>query len=130
MHFLQNLHGHMRWLIMLAAVIHLVVLIMAIAKPAAPKLRKITGAAFAGLLDLQLLTGLIFLVMKLSNGLPVTHHTFEHLATMLVVVVLMHMAVRWVKKETAAETRKALTATVVSIALIVFGVVRLLGGWV
>lgn len=130
MHFLQNLHGHMRWLVVLVAVVHLVVLVLSIAKPMAPKLRKITGAAFAGLLDLQLLTGLIYLVMRLIDGPALSHHSYEHLTTMLIAVVLMHLAVRWAKNDSGAELKKALLATVVSIGLVVFGVVRLLGGWV
>jgi hypothetical protein len=128
--FLQNLHGHMRWLVVLVAVVHLVVLVLAIARPMAPKLRKITGAAFAGLLDLQLLTGLIYLVMRLIDGPALSHHTYEHLTTMLIAVVLMHLAVRWGKKEGGVELKKALLATVVSIGLVVLGVVRLLNGWV
>lgn len=130
MHFLMNLHGHMRWLVVLVAVVHLVVLVLAIAKPMAPKLRRITGSAFAGLLDLQLLTGLIYLVMRLVNGPALSHHSYEHLTTMLVAVVLMHLSVRWAKQERGAGLKKALLATVVSIGLIVLGVVRLLGGWV
>lgn len=120
----------MRWLVVLVAVVHLVVLVLAIAKPMAPKLRKITGAAFAGLLDLQLLTGLIYLVMRLMSDVPLSHRSYEHLTTMLIAVVLMHLAVRWAKNDSGAELKKALLATVVSIGLVVVGVVRLLGGWV
>jgi hypothetical protein len=82
--------------------------------------------AFAGLLSLQWLLGiLLFLVMSsFSIG-----YRWEHALTMTIAVGVSHMHRRWKDAPDAIRYRNSLIIVVVVLALVFIGVARLPQGW-
>lgn len=128
MGFVLEIHGLVRWLVALMAVV-------AIVKFALGWLRKtpFTAAdrgimsAYTGLMDLNLLLGLI-LLFGLGNGFPM--YRIEHATTMIAAIVVAHLSAIWKKSEDDAKKfRNYLIVVVVSIALVFAAVVQLRGGW-
>ena len=128
MAFVLEIHGLVRWLMAL-------IVIVAIVKFAMGWLRNMpfTSAdrgimsAYTGLMDLNLLLGLI-LLFGLGGGFPM--HRIEHATTMIIAAVVAHLSAIWKKSDDAAKKfRNYLIVVVVSIVLIVMAVIRLRGGW-
>jgi hypothetical protein len=126
--FVLEIHGLVRWLVALIAIV-------AIVKFAMGWLRNMpfTSAdqgimsAYTGLMDLNLLLGLI-LLFGLGGGFPM--HRIEHATTMIIAVVVAHLSAIWKKSDDSAKKfRNYLIVVVVSIVLIVMAVIRLRGGW-
>jgi hypothetical protein len=84
-------------------------------------------SAYTGLMDLNLLLGLI-LLFGLGNGFPM--YRIEHATTMIAAIVVAHLSAIWKKSDDAAKKfRNYLIVVVVSLALVVAAVVQLRGGW-
>ena len=122
------IHGMIRWLVAIVAVV-------AIVKFAMGWLQKLPYAGmdrglmsgYTGLLDLNLLLGLIILIF----GGGFTMARVEHLVTMLIGIAIAHSSAAWKKSDDAQKKfRNNLIVVVVSLLFIVMGVMRLRGGWV
>jgi hypothetical protein len=127
--FILEIHGLVRWLVALLALV-------AIVKFAIGWLQKrpYTAAdrgimsAYTSLVDMNLLLGLI-LFFGLGGGFPMAR--IEHASTMIVAVVVAHLSAIWRKSDDAAKKfRNNLIVVVVSIILIVTAVIQLRGGWI
>jgi hypothetical protein len=121
------IHGMIRWLVALVALI-------AILKFAIGWLRQMgyNGAdrglmsGYTGLLDLNFLLGLIILIF----GGGFTSSRVEHAVTMFIAIAVAHSSTAWRKSEDAQKKfRNNLAVVVVSLLLIILGVVRLRGSW-
>ncbi len=85
-------------------------------------------ATFVGLLDLNLLLGLILLV-GLGGGLPMPR--VEHATTMFLAIVMAHLSALWRRSDDPVKKfRNNLVVVVVALALVALGVLRLRGGWI
>ncbi len=128
MSFLLELHGGLRWLIALVAVIAAVKFALGWARRAEFKgVDRALMATFTGLLDLNLLIGLI-LLFGLGGGL--LRFRVEHLMTMLLAVVAAHASAAWRRSDDSVKKfRNNLIVIVVASILVVVGVIRLRGGW-
>ena len=82
-------------------------------------------SGYSGLLDLNVLLGLILIV-----GLGFTLLRIEHAATNIIAVVAAHFLAQRAKKieDAKLKARTSLLGVVVSLAIIVVGV-ALIGGW-
>lgn len=129
MGFVLEIHGLVRWLVALMAIV-------AIIKFALGWLRKMpyTSAdqgimsALTGLMDMNMLLGLI-LLFGLGGGFPMDR--IEHASTMIVAIVVLHLSAIWRKSNDAAKKfRNNLIVIVVAIILVVYAVVQLRGGWI
>lgn len=119
------IHSIVRWIIVLIA-------IAAIVKFAWGWLQKTTFrpvdrglmAGFTGLIDLQLVLGLILLVWMGQY----TRHQLEHTFTMIIVLLMVHLLPRrWRGSPDAIRFRNNLAVILAAIALIVLGVIVLPG---
>lgn len=81
-------------------------------------------SAYTGLLDLQLLLGIILLF---TRGLA--NYQIEHAVTMVIALVLAHLSRVWRDKEDKTKFRNNFLAIVVGLLLIALGVARLPIGW-
>jgi hypothetical protein len=131
MDFVLLLHSWLRWLIVLLALVALVVFGLVWAGRLRPS--KGTWAlmsAFAGLVDLQMTLGLIYLLWNgLATDVGFPAYRVEHAITMLVAVAVTHLNARW---RTAADTIRARNNVLIILGvlfLIYLGVTRLPGGW-
>lgn len=128
MGFILTLHGELRWLVALVAVIALVKFLVGwLGKTEFQRLDRILLAATTGLLDLNLLLGIILLI-GLGGGFP--RHRLEHALTMIIAVVVMHSSSRWRNNSSSmVKFRNGFLTVLVATILVFVGVVRLRGGW-
>jgi hypothetical protein len=128
MDFLLTLHGEIRWILALVAVVAIVRFALGWLRNMEYKgMDRGLMAAYTGFLDLNFLLGLI-LLFGLGGGFP--PHRIEHAVTMFIAVGLAHSAAAWRKSDDAAlKFRNNLIVVVASLLIVVFGVFRLRGGW-
>jgi hypothetical protein len=127
--FVLEIHGMVRWLVALVAIVAIVRFALGWLRnmPFTPADRGIMSA-YTGLLDLNLLLGLT-LLFGLGNGFPMNR--IEHAVTMIVAIVVAHLSAIWRKSDDSAKKfRNNLIVVVVSILLIIMAVTRLRGGWI
>jgi hypothetical protein len=129
--FVLQLHSWVRWVIVGVALGSVVVFGLIWAGRLRPDKRMwALMAAFAGLIDLQMTLGIIYLLwngLAADVGFPM--YRIEHAVTMLVAVVVAHMNARW---RTAGDTVRARNNVLIILAvliLIYLGVARLPQGW-
>jgi len=129
MSILLTIHSINRWLVTLVALALLIRLIIGLIRklPFDRSASALTGA-FGGLIDLQMLLGVLFFVLDgfAKTGFP--PYRWEHAGIMVMAVIAAHMPARFKNIEAAARTRNALIAVSVSLLLIFIGIVPL-GGW-
>ncbi len=123
-------HSGIRWLIVVAAILALGVFGYGwLAKKTFPKLGRILPAAYSGLLDTQVLLGLIFMVWNGLAGAGFPRFRIEHMVMMILAAVVAHLPSRWMKAEKENLYRNIFFAIIGSLALIYLGVAVLPGGW-
>ena len=128
MEFVLEIHGLVRWLVALVAIIAIVKFALGWLRhmPFTPVDRSIMSA-YTGLLDTNLLLGLI-LFFGLGGGFP--FNRIEHASTMIVAIVVAHLSAIWRKSDDAAKKfRNNLIVVVVSFILIITAVTVLRGSW-
>ena len=87
------------------------------------------SSGFSGLMDLQTLTGLIFLIWTGLTGAGFPMVRIEHAVTMIIAAVVAHLPIIWRKAEDKIRFRNSLVAILASLVLVFLGVSRLPGGW-
>lgn len=124
MSLLRFAHSWTRWLVVIVAVVAIVYLILALVqrkgwvKPG-PTLM----AAFSGLIGLQWVIGLVFLVvMGSQTGFGVRHY-WEHLVTMTIALVTAHGHYMLRRREMSDSRRQ-----VIYLALIIVTILLVVGG--
>jgi hypothetical protein len=126
MGFVLTLHSIVRWLVVLAAVIAVVrfALVMA-GKAQSSGMDRGLMSGYTGLLDLNVLLGLILII-----GLGFTPQRIEHAVTNVIGVVVAHFFAQRAKKieDAKLKARTNLLGVVISLLIIVVGV-ALIGGW-
>ena len=126
MEFVLTVHSIVRWLVVIVAVITVVrcALVMA-GKAQSSEMDRGLMSGYTGLLDLNVLLGLILIV-----GLGFTMPRIEHAVTNIVGVVVAHFFAQRAKKmeDARLKARTNLLGVVISILIIVVGV-ALIGGW-
>ena len=129
MTILLTIHSINRWLVTLAALAMIVRLIIGLVKkqPFDRSAAALTSA-FSGLMDVQLLLGVLFFVLDglAKTGFPT--YRWEHAITMFLAVIVAHAPAIWKKKPDAVRTRNTLIAVSVSLLLVFLGIIPL-GGW-
>ena len=125
MDFIQTLHSINRWIILVVAVIALIKFLIGWLRNSSylPADRGLK-AGYTGLLDLQLLLGIILLI-----GLTLERFRIEHAVIMLVAVILTHLSRLWRDKPDKVKFRNNFLVIVLSMLLIIAGVTALPQGW-
>ena len=123
-----TIHGLIRWLVALVAVVAIVRFALGwLQQMDDSNLDRGLMSAYTGLLDLNFLLGLVILVF----GGGFTGQRLEHAATMLIAIAIAHSSAAWRKSEDAQKKfRNNLAVVVVSLIFVFVGVVRLRGGWI
>lgn len=128
--FVLTLHGLVRW-------VTVVVAIAAILKFALgwwrgggfEKVDRILLSSFTGLMDTQMLLGLIFLFGSGFTGGGWPRERLEHVGLMIVAVVVSHLPARWKKQPDKTRFRNTLFAILGSLVIIFVAVTALPQGW-
>ncbi len=125
MDLLLTLHSINRWIIVVAAVIALAKFLIGWLQGADyQRADRILMAVYTGLLDLQLLMGIILLIDRGFSGRPL-----EHAITMIIAVALAHSARFWRDKPDKIRFRNNFLAILIGLLLIIAGVAVLPQGW-
>lgn len=123
--FLLNLHSILRWIVVVAAVIALIKFAAGwFGKMPFKPMDRGLMAGFTGLLDLQLLLGIILLFV-----LGIERYRIEHAVTMVIAIVLVHLARRWRDAPDPIRFRNNFLVILAAMLLIIAGVFVLPQGW-
>jgi hypothetical protein len=132
------IHSWVRWLVLLAGVVAIVLHLVGLIQRKADyeKPASISMSAFSGLIDLNVTIGIIQLIAfwkawsAAAGGFPFPQ--IEHLTTMLVAAVVAHLpSMLWKDKPAGIRYRNTLIAVVLVILLIIAGIMPLVGNrWV
>jgi hypothetical protein len=125
---LWTIHSITRWLVTLTAIVLVFRLALGLIKqqPFDKTANALTGA-FGGLMDTQLLLGLLFFVLDGLGKTGFPAYRWEHAVTMLLAVIVAHLPAMWKKKDDSVRTRNTLIAVSMSLLLVILGVGSL--GW-
>lgn len=130
MTLLLTLHSILRWGIVLVALALIIKFALGlIQKQPYDKTARGLVSAFGGLMDTQLLLGTAFFVwsgLAIQGGFALRHR-WEHLAVMLVAVIVAHLPAMWKQRDDQTRYRNGLVAILVSILLVVAGIFALPG---
>jgi len=129
MYALLPLHSYLRWLIVIVAVTAIVKFAIGWLRGGAFKgMDRGLASGFAGLMDLQVLLGLIILIgLGGSEGYPMVR--IEHGVTMILAAVVGHLPAHWKKAADDIRFRNTLFCILGALLLVFVGVMRLPGGW-
>ena len=84
MDFLYNVHSYLRWIIVAVAIIALIrFIIVWLGKAEAGSMDRGLMSGFIGMLDLQMLLGIVILIWLGTSGAGWPRQRFEHGATLL-----------------------------------------------
>lgn len=126
METLLTIHSHMRWLVLLVALIALVKTAMSfLGKKDLGKLDWTLVRTHGWLITLQFLTGIIVLITRWSDFGDGLRHRLEHALMMIVAMTIVHMTGRWRRNPSPASTRNTFLTVLASIILIVLAILIL-----
>ncbi len=126
---LLTFHSILRWLVTLVAIALLARLALGLVKkqPFDKSATSLT-AAFGGLMDAQMLLGLLFFLLDGLGKTGFPPYRWEHAVTMFLAVIVAHLPALWKKKADNLRTRNTLIAVAVALLLVFIGI-RSIGGW-
>lgn len=126
-----TIHSIVRWFVVLAAIALIVRLVLGLTrKMPFDKSARILQAAFAGLVDVQVLLGILYLLVDSNNFTSFPRIRLEHGFMMILAMIAAHLPARWKKASDQIRTRNTLIAVIVALVIIFFGVARLgIGRW-
>ncbi|MGW8318571.1 MAG: hypothetical protein ACWGPS_04935 [Candidatus Promineifilaceae bacterium] len=125
MDIIQTIHSIVRWAIVFVGLIALIKFAAGwLATMAYQRFDRILMSSFMGLLDLQLILGIILLI-----GRGLAAFRIEHAVSMIVAIVLVHLSVRWRDKEDRIKFRNNFIVILAALIIIYLGVSILPQGW-
>lgn len=130
MGILLRAHSLNRWLVMAVAIIALIrFIIILLRKSEIHNADKLMVRVLDGLLGLQMLMGLVFLIWSGVSGAGFPLHRIAHAITMFVAVGVGGLPTRWQALPAPLFARNSILAIIGALALIGVGVALLPGGW-
>ncbi len=123
-------HSGIRWLIVLVA--FLAILFFGygwLAKKKKAKIARILPAAYSGLVDAQVLLGIVVTLLSVVSGLRLMRYKLEHISIMILVAIVGHLPAYWRKSKNANLYRNTFLAILFSLILVYMGVNILPSGW-
>jgi hypothetical protein len=128
MDWLRVIHSLVRWLVILGSVVSLVWFLLVWLKQitTGENRDRMLMAIFSGLIDLQVLVGLIFLFVT-SGDVGWPRFRIEHAVMMIIAAVVAHLPMRWRKSDLPRETkaRNNVITIIAVIVLVLLGIARL-----
>lgn len=131
MSFLLVTHSHLRWLILIVALVAILKFAWGWLRGRTfQRLDRILASSFSGLMDLQALLGFILLIWNgVIGGFPMFR--IEHTVTMIVAAVVAHLHVLWKNADDKKRFRNSMFIIIDTLIIVYIGVARLPGirGW-
>ncbi len=130
MAILLTIHSAIRWAILVVAVLVIVKYSIALAANGAFQgMDRGLAAGFSGLMDLQALAGLAYLIWNGTSGAGFPFYRILHGLIMLVALVAAHLPARLKTLPDKLRFQYSLLAIVVSLVLLLIGISLLPHGW-
>ena len=124
--FLLTLHSIVRWVIMVTALAAAIKFALGWRRGGQfSRMDNGLAAGFSGLMDLQILLGLIYLFWTgfASQGFAI--YRIQHTVTMIFAAVAAHLPSRWKKETDAVRYRNSLFAILGAVVIIIAGLAPL-----
>jgi hypothetical protein len=126
--YLLTLHSIVRWVLVLVALALLVKYTLGwLRRQPFDRTASALASAFGGLMDLQLLLGLLYFLISGFGGAGFPRFRWEHLGIMAIAVVVGHLPSMWKKLEDGKRYRNSLIAVIAALILVVVGISLLPG---
>jgi hypothetical protein len=130
MAILLMLHSIVRWLIVLVAFLAIIKFgIGAFGSGAFKPMDRGLSSGFSGLMDLQVMLGLIYFLWNGFASSTWPAFRFEHMSVMLVAAAVAHLPARWKNAPDKTRFRNALFAVLFALFFVYVGVSLLPNGW-
>jgi hypothetical protein len=113
MAILHNLHSWLRYAVLLAAVGAMATAVLAISRPAEDRISRLGLTIFAGLLDLQVLLGIVLLVFW-----PYYPMLIGHIVMMVIAAVVAHAGSITARRRARPAVIRLVTAALALILLV------------
>lgn len=124
------LHSLVRWAIVVIAVIAAIKFAIGwLQKAKVQAMDRGLMSGFSGLIDLQVLLGVIILLVTGFGGVGFPMYRIEHAFAMIVAAVVAHLPMRWRKSDSPMTLRNNLFVIVAVLVIVFIGVASLPGGW-
>ena len=128
--FILTLHSLVRWVTVVVAVAAIIKFALGWLRGGAfEKTDRILATSFSGLMDTQMLLGLICLFGSGFTGGGWPRERLEHVGLMIAAVVVSHLSARWKKQPDPVRFRNTLFAILGSLAIIIVAIATLPQGW-
>jgi hypothetical protein len=125
---LLMLHSIVRWIIVVLGLIAIVKFLVGMTRKGEfDKMDRGLSAGFSGLIDLQVMLGLLYFFITGFGGVGFPFFRIEHMVTMLVAAAVAHAPSMF--KNAANKYAVAFYSVLGTMILIVIGVSFLPGGW-
>jgi hypothetical protein len=125
MDILQDIHSLVRWLIVLAAIAGLIIFALVWLRGYRnPGMERGLRSAFSGLIDIQVVLGVILLI-----GKGLVNYRIEHAVPMVLAAGLAHAPAFWRKTDPQTNARNNFLVIVGVLVLVAIGISVLPQGW-
>jgi hypothetical protein len=130
MALLLSIHSHLRWLILIVALIAVIKFAIGWRRGSVFKgMDRGLASGFSGLMDLQATLGLVFLTWNGLAGAGFPMYRIEHAITMIVAAVVAHLHAMWKTADDKKRFRNTLFIVLDTLIIVFIGVARLPKGW-
>jgi hypothetical protein len=127
---LLGTHSLVRWIIVAVSLIALVWFVLVWLRGMRnEKADRRLMAAFTGLIDLQVLLGVIYILWSGFAGAGFPRYRLEHAVTMIVAAVVAHQSMRWRNADAPIRARNNAALIALVLVLVFIGVSLLPQGW-
>ena len=125
MDILQDIHSLVRWLIMIAAIVGLIVFALVWLRGYRnPGMERGIRSAFSGLIDIQVVLGVILII-----GKGLVNYRIEHAVPMVLAAGLAHAPAFWRKTDPQTNARNNFLVIIGVLVLVAIGISVLPQGW-
>ena len=124
--FLLTLHSIVRWVIMVTALAAAIKFGLGWRRGGQfSRMDNGLAAGFSGLMDLQILLGLVYLFWTGSASQGFAAYRIQHTVTMIFAAVAAHLPARWKKETDTVRYRNSLFAVLGAVVIIIAGLAPL-----
>ena len=130
MAILLGAHSGVRWIVILVALVVFVKFIWGwLGRKSYTPLDHTLAKVFTGVVDLQVLLGILYLLWNGFAGGGFPRYRLEHAVTMILVAVAAHFVGRGASSSDAVRFRNSTFAIIITLLLVVAGISVLPNGW-
>jgi hypothetical protein len=125
---LLKIHGDVRWVIVVVAVLALIRLVWGLIREKPyDRMTQRSVMAFSTVLDIEVLLGIVYFTWDGAKYGNWPQYRIEHGITMLIALMIAHLSMRWRRTPAPIRYRNDLATVSVAMLVIIIGVARLPG---